>query len=590
MKYIKKGEMMSDLISTLASCLADLGMDVGKDYIKKRYNEKKLRESLVSFIEKQEKYNETCQLAEEIDFQGLIEYVHMNFMDDVKKGVMCLEPKEREEASEHILNKAVYYSKADTPESILRVKTFTANCLDIIKTFFRNKKSIEDCISQADMIDVINNNNKNNNEKTRDEIVERINRDCSASFFPEYIVDKANRGEMQSINEDLKRVFTDFSSTHPLYPYYGYSYKEQGIISEPQIPEALKKYPIRYKVTGPVRIGDNNITNLSTEVLNYAYRHQLKIVMKVEEAKKYLGDFLDPYQFEAEKLVGVELLAKPPAFPPAFACSLKVKDQLCFEYVLIRTQEILDDGTIVLSNREQLNTHFKFEFRVNVKDFIKNEKGETLASKGETSFNISITEASNEELLKYLYFIKAVITERELCLHVLENDQDLIKGKTDNSNYETGFRDIDEEIDFLERVCDIEEFYSIKLDIKGEILLEEYNKVLMISDLLRNKKIVEKWTDLSLSGNINEDLRKMLNEIITNKGPIPFIDNMKMEIFGTMIELNVSKIFYDAIIEDQEKIINLLKILNDGDPIKITLKPGENNRVVTSMIKVEEKN
>ena len=64
---------MSEIISTVAGYVADLGLDVGKDYIKGKCDEKKLRESLISYIERQRKCNEVCSFAEEIDFQGLIE-------------------------------------------------------------------------------------------------------------------------------------------------------------------------------------------------------------------------------------------------------------------------------------------------------------------------------------------------------------------------------------------------------------------------------------------------------------------------------------------------------------------------------------
>ena len=67
--------------------------------------------------------------------------------------------------------------------------------------------------------------------------------------------------------------------------------------------------------------------------------------MSISEAIKLLGDQLDPIQKEAQELVGKKIVMVPPAFPPAFPCAVKVKDKTYFDYVLLRTQEILDDGT-----------------------------------------------------------------------------------------------------------------------------------------------------------------------------------------------------------------------------------------------------
>ena len=81
---------MSEIISTVAGCVVDLGLDVGKDYLKGKYDEKKPRESLISYIERQRKYNDVCAFAGGIDFQGLIEYISDNLLDDVVKRILCI--------------------------------------------------------------------------------------------------------------------------------------------------------------------------------------------------------------------------------------------------------------------------------------------------------------------------------------------------------------------------------------------------------------------------------------------------------------------------------------------------------------------
>lgn len=51
--------------------IAGLGLELIKMKISKKIDEKKLHSKLSDYIRKQQKYNEICTLAEEVDFQPL---------------------------------------------------------------------------------------------------------------------------------------------------------------------------------------------------------------------------------------------------------------------------------------------------------------------------------------------------------------------------------------------------------------------------------------------------------------------------------------------------------------------------------------
>ena len=580
---------MSEIISTVAGYVADLGLNVGKDYIIGKYDEKKLRESLISYIERQRKYNDVCSFAEEIDFQGLIEYIRDNLLDDVVKRISCIKAADRQTARQNIVDAAVAYSKANTPEARLRVATNVSICIDIIKDFYKKKiDAPQYYILASEAVDAVNENTNQVVEKAKDELKEIIEQATGSLYSLDSLAAQAQSGDISPVNDRFKMLFAGVSSTHPLYPYYGYGWKNNDLISEPLIPEANVKYPPRYTFKGPVRVGDKYLTDPSVDIFNYAYRHQLQLVMEVKDAKKYLGDTEDPAQYEVTKLVGGELHAKPPEFPPAFACSIKVKDQVCFEYVLIRTQEILDDGTYIFSNKEQKNTHLHFELRANIKDLLQNPDGKVVAARGDTGFKISIKDATNSEILKYVKFIKAVSTEKDLSLHVLENDQDLVAGKIDTADYKTGFHDVDEEIDFLERICDIEKHFNISLHIEGAISEREFHTILLVSDLIRNDKIEETWANASFTGILDERFRRNLIEMGAEMGAISYVGTSHIDIFGVHIELKFMRTFYDAVMEDHERIVKLTEFSKDGDPIKITFRAGKNNKAI-STIHIPEK-
>lgn len=125
--------------------LAELGLDIGKNWIKDRIDEQKLKSALLDYIERQRKYNEVCAFAEEIDFQGLMEYIDQNLLDDVSTRLFAPKKEDRGQARERVITAAVAYSKANTSQAKTRVVKCISNCLDIICGFYASgisKKSI----------------------------------------------------------------------------------------------------------------------------------------------------------------------------------------------------------------------------------------------------------------------------------------------------------------------------------------------------------------------------------------------------------------------------------------------------------------
>ena len=82
--------MVTEAITTAAEYVAGLGFDVAKERAHAKLDEKKLRTELTYYLERQRKYNEMCSLAEEIDFQGLVDYIRNNLIEQA--GVRIFNP------------------------------------------------------------------------------------------------------------------------------------------------------------------------------------------------------------------------------------------------------------------------------------------------------------------------------------------------------------------------------------------------------------------------------------------------------------------------------------------------------------------
>lgn len=91
--------------------------------------------------------------------------------------------------------------------------------------------------------------------------------------------------------------------------------------------DAQQKYPARLNFKGTIRVGSHYFNDVSVNPMDYAYRHQLKLVMSIDEAVKLLGNKQDPIQTEAKQYVGKEIIAIPPEFPETYYLATVEGDQ-----------------------------------------------------------------------------------------------------------------------------------------------------------------------------------------------------------------------------------------------------------------------
>ncbi|MCM1148890.1 MAG: hypothetical protein NC319_02220 [Butyricicoccus sp.] len=559
----------------VADYLVGLALDAGKDKLKDKVDEQKLRSALQNYIEQHRKYNEVCTLAEEIDFQGLVEYIELNLLSSVNNRLFAPRKKDRGKARNNIVEAAIVYSKADTNQAKYRVAKCINDCFDIISEFYASKILEKECLLASEIVDAVEDNTQEIAEALTQTIFSRVDNLeenlVNASLFSiDKAVQLAETGNLSAIEAGVTKVLNHISLSHPVHPHYGYTYIGEKLQSKPLTKEARKLFPPRYVLTGTMRFGDTYYTNSDESPLNYAYRHQLPIIMEVSKAVKYLGDIPDPIQSEAEKLTGKEILALPPEFPPAFPCSIKVGDTVFFDYILLRTQEILDNGIYVISNKEQ-DIHFHFEVRIN------------LNVPSRPDFTININHANNHEMLNYVNFMKALSEVKDIHIYVLEAGQDIIAGYIEDMEYKTGFTSVDEEIDFLERICVIEDYFKVKLNPSGDISKEEYDCVIYISNLVKKDEVITAWSEMTFTGILDQHFREGLIAMDSEFCMFSYVGTDKIELFGASLEFRLKRILKCAYIVDYEKVKKKAEILDDGESIKIIFRAGEDNSAIDTL-------
>ena len=574
--------MITEAITTAAEYMAALGLDAVKERVHAKLDESKLRTELINYIERQRKYNEMCTMAEEIDFQGLVEYIQNSLLKQA--GVRIFDPnsKKRGHARQVIVDAAVACSKANTKESKTRVAKCISICLDIIRRFYEQHHfSVKDYLLADMIVDAVVEEVHEAQTATvtavdgaKEQILAKI--DNTGTLFS---VDKAlalvEAGEVDTIGSGIKKLLDHITLEHPYYPDFGYDYRNGMILSKPLTAEAKKLYPPKFVLTGAVRFGDWYYNDPNGDPLDYAYRHQIPITMEVSQATKLLGEKPDPRQDEVAVLEGNTVIATPPEFPPAFPCAIKVGDKTFFDYVLLRTQEILDDGTYVIGNIEQ-GGHFYFEVRINPQNPSKPD------------FKINMSNATNKELLNYVQFMSTLSREKDLHIYVLGLGEDIIAGYMNDMNYKTGFVSVDEEIDFLERVCSIEDYFGVVLAPNGEISNKEYEAVLHIYDLIRNDEVRGTWNEATFTGIMSQHFRDELISMDKELYMFSYVGISHVELFGAEFEFRFMRTFKCARMVDFEKVKRKAEVLDDGDDIKITFMAGDDKGTIDTL-KIPEK-
>lgn len=130
-------EEKGDIMGIFTDYLTDLGMQAGEKFLKKKYSKRELKCSLEQFIEEQRDINEVSAFTEEIDFEGLANYIMSDLLYDVEKylfGKRYYKWKEREV----IFNKANCYGN---PE---KIKTVLEGALDILQEYYRKNEEYID--------------------------------------------------------------------------------------------------------------------------------------------------------------------------------------------------------------------------------------------------------------------------------------------------------------------------------------------------------------------------------------------------------------------------------------------------------------
>lgn len=142
----------------ISDCLTNIGFEAAKQYSEVKLDESKLKKELNEFVIRQRKYNELCLAKDECDFEGVLEYIKNDLIQEAYIRFFSAKTAERQRAHEEIIKKAIHNFNATSDESKERVSRCIAVSLEIIRHFFKKNLKLKDYILAADIVDSVNEN------------------------------------------------------------------------------------------------------------------------------------------------------------------------------------------------------------------------------------------------------------------------------------------------------------------------------------------------------------------------------------------------------------------------------------------------
>lgn len=541
--------------------LLNIGVSVAKNKTNEKINEHKLKKDLEDYILSKKEYFDLCSIDEEFDFEGLLDYVSNNLIEDMKIRVFSKSRKEREKARNTIINKGLQFSQANTKESKAKVTKLVANCIDIIRDFYKKQLTIKEYFLCSEIVDDVVENLTDKIDESNELILSSQKE--LAEYSSDNFVRLVNNNQLNLVETKINNLFNIISTQHKLYPEYGYSLNQGKLISVPLQENSIQKYPPIMDIKADLQIGEYINYFNGLDPLDFSYRHQLDMIIQVKDARKLLGSIEDPCQYEAERMIGENLVLKHKEFPPAFPCSIKVGGKTYFEYVLLRTKEILDDGTYIVTNDEQRNAKVNFEFRFKT-------EGERIFS-----FTSHAKNMNSKEHLNYSMFIRDVVMKKEFSIYSYDLQKEVAKSlEYHESDYDTTL--IDFEIDLYTRLCLIESYFDVIFDLPEKIEVNQSKIIFSLSELIKNnnKSISWKGTELTIQfGSLAK------NNISDFSEPVSFLADGEnnVELFGQILRFSHRRVYKSAIMRDYERKSKMIQLLEGDETIPVKFDPGEDD-------------
>lgn len=555
-------------MATILDYVVDIGVSVLKENIKNVQEEKELRCRLREYLNYQDKYNFNCTIEEEIDFQGLAEYICNELLEDVKLRLFGTDVQ-RGIARQSIMDKASFYAQSKTHISDKRARQMVTDALDIIRAFYRSKVNRDLKYISAEIEDAVIGEMTSQHQILEEEVKAVSKKlDETSLLSIDRNISLIQSGNMNLVEKNLTTFLRGISAVHTLPNDYRFGINERNqLVSIPLSDGALRRYPPHFSISAKaVKMGEVLLTKIDNQTLSQSYRHQIPISFDIVMAKKYLGVIPDPSQAEAEEMMGAHAILYPPEFPKAFPCNVIIDGEVIVDYLLLRTKEILNDGAWIITNDEQENFSFKVTISIN-------------PTTHQVAFSVTPINPTNNEQLQYRIFLKKASMAHRIVVKALAENIELVStGKLNPFDSDR----LDDEIEFLKRIVAIEQFWSITLPIPQEITPSDHLLIYRLYSMITEGVYQGKQDRFDFTLEVSELSRESIYNIEPDKlYSLAYIEDVTVSLFNQTISFPLLRRINGARIDNLDEVKKELTDLRDGKTIKLKYISGNEEKKMT---------
>lgn len=379
----------------------------------------------------------------------------------------------------------------------------------------------------------------------------------------------------------MKNIKDVVGTIHPLYPHYRFKPIEFGnhtiLKHEPLTKEAGEKYPLSYRGRFNVPMGSHSNIN---DLIEEAFINQEEIEIDMVSLSTWLGE----YEVPTPNFEKVASESKWVIVPEPLPNPLKLKFYLkghpeisIIDYLEMHlTKNNETDGVIILDN----NHHKQSKLLVSLKVFL-NEQTVKINIKIKPEFQNEVE--ANRIFLSFISKVKG--TKTTLGFKNLQTSKDIFTAP--NFILEGTFDNLARDCTFIERLYKIEEYFKIKFTLPDEFDKGDWDCIEILEKIMKNTPQKRILTNLVLDFTDKHGLKKMIHlfessrNVISNfKVTADCSDDARIELFGAIIPLEkVETIYKSLVIKDLEKAKRKYKDFTEGERVKITFLPGNEEEV-----------
>lgn len=581
-------------IKTLSEYLVSLGLEAGKNHFKDRFEEKRIQSKLKSYIERQRKYNEMCTLAEEIDFEGLIEYIRQQLMFDVEKRLFGRK-QERGSARESIVSCSVEYSKANTSETRKRVVRLVTTAIDIIFDFYRSEVDKKDLLLVAEIEDTvteeiqnlkmhIEENTNSKMETIKKEIIEEVrnskvsvrNQDITAAIFQE-------KGNSEGLKYVLNCAAGAVQYSHPLSPYYETAVEMKGgvahVKSVPAIPEAKERYPqtVQAQIKVPVPKGST-----FNKLLQRAYISQTPLDIEMMEMKKMLGETVDPFQNDFQKKwKEMQYRIVPSELPPPLECILGIQGYKEIFAITLAFQPVNPDEHIIVLSNQDYNEEIQISLTYH-------------GDSRRTDIRYAFHGDNWKQFAKFIKFMLSAKQGNNLYINTTVGNSTLFFANLLEPLYGQEYECLSEYLNLIKDIMLIEAQFDISLNPAVELQEDDFEMIKFLADSIKGVARKCTWDKFIVSAvpiPVREETN--LSEVFIKETSVHYVERINIIIQDqTITDVPVEVVLNSAKFENPQTVIAAYEKIKETTTndlrIEISMIPGSDGNDASRRVLVEE--